>query len=46
MGVYLSAPNTEKFSEEGSHKNLKYAASSMQGWRTNMEDSHIADLFV
>lgn len=43
MGVYLTTPNTEKDTEEGSYKSLKYAACSMQGWRTNMEDAHIID---
>jgi len=42
MGHYLSSPNKEKISEEGDYKNMKYAASSMQGWRVNMEDAHIA----
>lgn len=45
MGVYLSQPNTSKESEEGNLKNgdlaIKYALSSMQGWRTNMEDAHL-----
>ena len=31
MGVYLTTPNTEKDTEEGSYKSLKYAACSMQG---------------
>jgi len=31
MGHYLASPNKEKVSEEGSFKNMKYAASSMQG---------------
>ncbi len=31
MGHYLSSPNKEKISEEGDYKNMKYAASSMQG---------------
>jgi len=42
MGHYLASPNKEKVSEEGEYKNMKYAASSMQGWRVNMEDAHIA----
>lgn len=42
MGIYLSAPNTVKQSEDGSFENLKFGASGMQGWRTDMEDSHIA----
>jgi hypothetical protein len=43
MGVYLSSPNTEKDTIEGNHKGTKFVASSMQGWRTNMEDAHIMD---
>jgi len=31
MGAYLSSPNTTKVSEVGQHKNIKYAACSMQG---------------
>jgi len=42
MGHYLASPNKEKVSEEGQFKNMKYAASSMQGWRVNMEDAHVA----
>ncbi|KAJ4732660.1 Protein phosphatase 2C family protein [Rhynchospora pubera] len=42
MGVYLSTPKTEKFSEEGENERLKYGLSSMQGWRTTMEDAHTA----
>ena len=44
MGVYLSKANTEKISEEGDSAFLRYAACSMQGWRVNMEDDHIADI--
>jgi serine/threonine protein phosphatase PrpC len=44
MGVYLSEPNKNKSTESGSSDYIKYAASSMQGWRTNMEDAHIADV--
>jgi len=31
MGHYLSSPNKEKISEDGDYKNMRYAASSMQG---------------
>ena len=31
MGVYLSHPNTEKESVEGSHGKLRFAGSCMQG---------------
>jgi len=42
MGQYLSQPVTDKASEEGGNRRLRYAASSMQGWRLSMEDAHIA----
>ncbi|CAM8937413.1 unnamed protein product [Rhodiola kirilowii] len=43
MGVYLSAPRTEKASEDGENSRLKYGLSSMQGWRSTMEDAHAAN---
>lgn len=39
MGVYLSHPRTEKSSEDGENDKLKYGVSSMQGWRSTMEDA-------
>ncbi|KAL2544672.1 putative protein phosphatase 2C 60 [Forsythia ovata] len=39
MGIYLSAPKTEKFSEDGENSRLRYGLSSMQGWRATMEDA-------
>jgi hypothetical protein len=39
MGVYLSTPKTEKVSEDGENDKLKFGVSSMQGWRTTMEDA-------
>lgn len=39
MGVYLSTPKTEKFSEDGRNENVRYGLSSMQGWRATMEDA-------
>ncbi|EPS67447.1 hypothetical protein M569_07325, partial [Genlisea aurea] len=42
MGVYLSTPKTEKFSEDGGNDRLRYGLSSMQGWRSTMEDAHAA----
>ncbi|KAI5056701.1 hypothetical protein GOP47_0028519 [Adiantum capillus-veneris] len=44
MGVYLSTPKTEKFSEDGGNGCLKYGMSAMQGWRNSMEDAHAAIL--
>jgi protein phosphatase 1G len=42
MGIYLSTPKTDKFSEDGENDKLKLGLSSMQGWRANMEDAHSA----
>ncbi|XP_052190329.1 probable protein phosphatase 2C 60 isoform X1 [Diospyros lotus] len=42
MGIYLSSPKTEKFSEDGDSGRLRYGLSSMQGWRATMEDAHAA----
>lgn len=39
MGIYLSSPKTEKFSEDGENDRLRYGLSSMQGWRATMEDA-------
>lgn len=40
--VYLDKPNKDIKFEEGDNDFLKFAAAGMQGWRINMEDSHIA----
>ncbi|XP_062099374.1 probable protein phosphatase 2C 60 [Humulus lupulus] len=42
MGIYLSTPKTDKFSEDGGNDRLRYGLSSMQGWRASMEDAHAA----
>nr|XP_043630601.1 probable protein phosphatase 2C 21 [Erigeron canadensis] len=42
MGTYLSTPKTEKFSEDGENGRVRYGLSSMQGWRSTMEDAHAA----
>ena len=42
--VFLNKPRKNKTTHTGEHKgsiNYKYTASSMQGWRYNMEDAHI-----
>lgn len=39
MGVYLSTPKTEKFSEDSENDRLRFGLSSMQGWRATMEDA-------
>ena len=47
--VYLDRPNTKKITSVGSVQGdnqqigYKWAASEMQGWRLNMEDSHITN---
>lgn len=42
MGTYLSKPKTEKVSQDGENHRVRYGLSSMQGWRTSMEDAHTA----
>eukprot|EP01103_Thecamoeba_quadrilineata_P019494 TRINITY_DN7918_c0_g1_i1.p1 TRINITY_DN7918_c0_g1~~TRINITY_DN7918_c0_g1_i1.p1 ORF type:complete len:355 (+),score=63.01 TRINITY_DN7918_c0_g1_i1:21-1085(+) len=44
MGVFLSTPNTEKEITYAENDKLFYAAASMQGWRTSMEDAHLTHL--
>lgn len=41
--VYLNEPNTEIDQEDGNNSYLRYATGSMQGWRLNMEDSHVSN---
>lgn len=41
MGTLLDKPNTERINpEEGESNGIRYGFSSMQGWRTEMEDAH------
>lgn len=42
MGAFLDKPKTDKFLEHGEDNGLKYAVASMQGWRIDMEDAHMA----
>lgn len=42
MGAYLDKPIMDKHSETGSGNGLRYGLSSMQGWRSEMEDAHCA----
>jgi len=44
MGAYLETPETRKETFEDKNAKLRYCASSMQGWRLNMEDAEITDL--
>lgn len=46
MGVLLSKPNTDKEYDQGENNVIAFAACSMQGWRTSMEDAHCAELDV
>ena len=46
MGIYLSEPKKEKHTDLGQNGKFEFAASSMQGWRMNMEDAHIAQLDI
>lgn len=41
MGSYLSQPVTVKETSSGTGSKHAWGCSSMQGWRNNMEDSHI-----
>lgn len=40
MGILLSSPITTKESEQGEDALIAYGTSTMQGWRTGMEDAH------
>lgn len=42
MGGFLSKPKTDKFLEQGEGNGLRYVVASMQGWRSEMEDAHMA----
>ena len=41
MGAFLEKPITDKKTEVGEGKGLKYGVSAMQGWRKEMEDKHV-----
>jgi serine/threonine protein phosphatase PrpC len=43
--VYLKEPIKDKTIEREGKNGISFAAVGMQGWRINMEDSHIANLF-
>ncbi|GMS79031.1 hypothetical protein PENTCL1PPCAC_1206 [Pristionchus entomophagus] len=44
MGAFLDKPKTNKDNDSGVGQGLKYAMASMQGWRVDMEDAHVAEL--
>jgi serine/threonine protein phosphatase PrpC len=41
MGAYLSSPVTKKVRADGSTDRLAFGSCAMQGWRKDMEDSHL-----
>ena len=41
MGAYLSSPDTNKVKADGCVGRLAFGSCAMQGWRKDMEDSHI-----
>ncbi len=52
MGEYLSTPITDKDISDGENQKVrnpikqqyKFGACGMQGWRKNMEDTHVTEL--
>lgn len=42
MGAFLDKPKTDKILEDGNGNGLRYGVASMQGWRIEMEDAHMA----
>lgn len=42
MGAFLDKPKTDKLLEDGAGNGLRYGVASMQGWRVEMEDAHMA----
>lgn len=44
MGAFLDKPITTKHTETGEGQGMRYALSSMQGWRVDMEDAHTVQL--
>lgn len=46
MGAFLDKPITEKSTHAGRGNGLVFGLSSMQGWRTEMEDAHTAEVSI
>ncbi|RHZ09776.1 hypothetical protein DYB26_000894, partial [Aphanomyces astaci] len=46
MGNFLSTPQTDKVTHVGEGNGISFGVSCMQGWRTTMEDAHIAQANV
>uniref|UniRef100_A0A5S6QZJ2 protein-serine/threonine phosphatase n=1 Tax=Trichuris muris TaxID=70415 RepID=A0A5S6QZJ2_TRIMR len=42
MGTYLDKPRVEKANESGNGAGVRYGVATMQGWRIEMEDAHVA----
>lgn len=42
MGAFLEKPKTDKYLEQGEGNGLQFGVASMQGWRVEMEDAHMA----
>ncbi|XP_055336337.1 protein phosphatase 1B-like [Paramacrobiotus metropolitanus] len=42
MGAFMDKPKTDKAIETGCGNHIRYAIGSMQGWRAEMEDTHVA----
>ncbi|PIO69764.1 hypothetical protein TELCIR_08404 [Teladorsagia circumcincta] len=45
MGAFLDKPKTAKTNSSGEGNGLRYAMASMQGWRVDMEDAHVVEVF-
>lgn len=46
MGAFLDKPIVEKATHHGEGNGLRFALSSMQGWRVDMEDAHLAEASI
>ncbi|XP_050510598.1 protein phosphatase 1A [Diabrotica virgifera virgifera] len=44
MGGFLDKPMTDKYQEDGEGNGIRYGVASMQGWRVEMEDAHMAKI--
>ncbi|POM73149.1 Protein phosphatase 2C [Phytophthora palmivora] len=44
MGNFLATPITDKDTEGGEGNGLSFGLATMQGWRTGMEDAHVAQI--
>ncbi|KAE9347323.1 hypothetical protein PF008_g7857 [Phytophthora fragariae] len=44
MGNFLATPITVKDTDDGKGNGLEFGLATMQGWRTGMEDAHVAQV--